>query len=46
MEHLVNAGFRDITILEESKPYPKGEIEVASWTILGFRPSNCGCDNI
>ena len=27
------AGFSDIRILEESKPYPKGKIEVASWTI-------------
>ncbi|MBN2625399.1 MAG: methyltransferase domain-containing protein [Spirochaetales bacterium] len=38
LEQLSNAGFRDVTILEESKPYPKGAIEVSSWTILGIRP--------
>jgi len=45
MEQLYKAGFKDVTILEESKPYPKGEIEVSSWTILGFRPKECGCSN-
>ncbi|MBL7006810.1 MAG: methyltransferase domain-containing protein [Spirochaetia bacterium] len=42
-EQLNNAGFSDIHILEESDPYPKGEIEVASWTILGIKPSGCSC---
>lgn len=45
MEQLYQAGFRDITVLEESKPYQKGEIEVSSWTLLGFRPKSCGCSN-
>lgn len=45
MEQLFKAGFKDVTVLEESKPYPKGEIEVSSWTILGFRPRSCGCGN-
>ena len=29
------AGFRDLEILEESTPYDKGSIQVASWTITG-----------
>ncbi len=29
------AGFYDVTIIDESKPYPKGSIEVVSWTISG-----------
>jgi arsenite methyltransferase len=29
------AGFTNLRILEESEPYPKGNIEVASWTITG-----------
>jgi len=32
---LEQAGFRNIKILEESTPYPKGAAEVASWTIEG-----------
>lgn len=28
-----NAGFKEFRILEESKPYPKGKIEVSSFTI-------------
>ncbi|PID99719.1 MAG: methyltransferase type 11 [Acidobacteria bacterium] len=35
LKQLENAGFKDIEILEESEPYPKGQIEVSSWTILG-----------
>jgi arsenite methyltransferase len=42
-EQLHNAGFTDVHILEESDPYPKGAIEVASWTILGIKPSGCSC---
>ncbi|NQT57916.1 MAG: methyltransferase domain-containing protein [Bacteroidetes bacterium] len=42
-EQLNNAGFTDVHILEESDPYPKGKIEVASWTILGIKPSGCSC---
>lgn len=32
---LENAGFSDIRIFEESKPYPKGKAEVSSFTISG-----------
>ncbi len=38
VQHLNNAGFSDVTILEESEPYPKGEIEVSSWTIQAYKP--------
>jgi arsenite methyltransferase len=33
MDAVAAAGFGSIRIIEESKPYPKGNIEVASWTI-------------
>jgi arsenite methyltransferase len=36
--HLHNAGFKQINIIEESMPYNKGEIMVASWTISGRKP--------
>jgi SAM-dependent methyltransferase len=35
---LENTGFSNINILEESDPYPKGAIEVASFTITAIRP--------
>jgi len=38
LETLVEAGFQSITILEESKPYPKGKVEVCSFTIAGETP--------
>jgi len=37
LESLEKAGFSDIKIIEESEPYPKGKIEVASWTITGYK---------
>ncbi len=37
METLQNAGFKNIEILEESAPYPKGKIEVSSITIAGTK---------
>jgi len=43
MNQLHNAGFRDIEILEESKPYPKGKIEVSSFTIYGKTGKCCSC---
>lgn len=45
LETLVAAGFRSITILEESKPYEKGKVEVCSFTIAGEKPlgSTCCC---
>ncbi|MFW6180231.1 MAG: methyltransferase domain-containing protein [Spirochaetota bacterium] len=35
---LEEAGFERLAILEESTPYPKGAVEVASFTIRGFKP--------
>lgn len=35
LQTVENAGFKNIRIVEESKPYPKGEIEVVSITIVG-----------
>ena len=41
LETLQKVGFKDIEIIEESTPYPKGEIEVVSFTIAG-RKKCCG----
>ncbi len=46
LNQLAAAGFKDVEILEESNPYPKGKIEVSSWTILGKKPGGCSCNNI
>jgi len=43
MDTLLKAGFNDISILEESRPYPKGKIEVASFTVLGRKKKKCCC---
>ena len=44
LEQLKNAGFTDIRIIEESKPYVKGKIMVSSWSIAGVRAScKCNC---
>jgi arsenite methyltransferase len=40
---LARAGFAKVEVREESDPYPKGKIEVASMTIIGIRPSRCCC---
>ncbi len=37
LESLEKAGFADISIIEESDPYTKGMIKVASWTIKGYK---------
>jgi len=43
---LENAGFSSLSILEESAPYDKGKIKVASWTIAAKKPSDkCACKN-
>jgi len=34
-------GFSDVEIIEESDPYEKGKIKVASFTIQGRRPAGC-----
>jgi arsenite methyltransferase len=43
LKHLENAGFASVEIIEESAPYDKGKIKVASWTIAGKKPSKCSC---
>jgi arsenite methyltransferase len=40
LDELAWAGFREIAILEESKPYEKGVIQVVSWTIRGYKSSS------
>jgi arsenite methyltransferase len=48
LEHLYNAGFKSIRIIEESVPYEKGRTRVSSWTVAGEKPSgkcNCGSNN-
>jgi arsenite methyltransferase len=37
LEQLIGAGFSSIKILEESDPYEKGKVMVASWTIYGVK---------
>jgi ubiquinone/menaquinone biosynthesis C-methylase UbiE len=37
LETLQKVGFKNIEIIEESTPYPKGEIEVVSFTISGTK---------
>lgn len=38
LETLTATGFQSITILEESKPYQKGKVEVSSFTVAGEKP--------
>jgi ubiquinone/menaquinone biosynthesis C-methylase UbiE len=45
LSQLETAGFTSVEILEESDPYPKGKIEVSSWTILGYKAGRCSCNN-
>jgi arsenite methyltransferase len=42
MQHLENAGFSSVEILEESKPYAKGNAEVVSFTLAG-KKAGCAC---
>ena len=44
LEHLNNAGFTSVQIIEESAPYEKGKVKVSSWTITGVKPiDKCNC---
>lgn len=46
LDQLTAAGFTSINIIEESAPYEKGKVMVASWTIAGKKPSGkCNCGN-
>jgi arsenite methyltransferase len=42
LDQLRKAGFNVVDILEESEPYEKGKIMVASWTVAGIKQS-CSC---
>jgi len=37
IEQLRKAGFSDVRIIEESEPYEKGKVLVASWTVAGSK---------
>lgn len=39
--HILKAGFREFNIIEESKPYKKGQIEVCSFTVSGTKTKSC-----
>jgi arsenite methyltransferase len=44
MQQLKRAGFYNVNILEESAPYEKGKVMVASFTMSGKKPDgNCCC---
>jgi arsenite methyltransferase len=43
IEMLDKAGFKEVTILEESKPYAKGKAEVCSFTISAGKKKACCC---
>jgi arsenite methyltransferase len=43
METLRESGFVNIVVLEESKPYDKGKIQVSSMTVAGLKPGGCCC---
>lgn len=44
LKSIANVGFVEVTVREESAPYPKGKIEVASFTVAGIKPAGrCAC---
>jgi arsenite methyltransferase len=43
MKTLAEAGFKEIAVMEESTPYKKGLIRVASFTIFGKKDGGCSC---
>jgi len=43
LAHIALAGLAEVRILEESKPYEKGKVTVASFTLTGKRPSRRCC---
>jgi SAM-dependent methyltransferase len=45
LETLIGTGFKGLDIIEESNPYDKGKIKIASITILGSKKSTCSCCN-
>jgi ubiquinone/menaquinone biosynthesis C-methylase UbiE len=45
LQMLLKAGFKEIRILEESKPYAKGRAEVCSFTVWGIKRGSACCCN-
>jgi ubiquinone/menaquinone biosynthesis C-methylase UbiE len=48
IQTIKNSGLINFTLLEESKPYPKGKIEVSSFTVFASKPEkkkSCCCCN-
>lgn len=43
LKTVADAGFEDIKVLDESAPYPKGAIEVSSFTLQGWKPKPRRC---
>jgi arsenite methyltransferase len=43
LDMIRNAGFENIQIIEESRPYAKGHIEVSSFTVAGTKSKGCCC---
>jgi ubiquinone/menaquinone biosynthesis C-methylase UbiE len=43
LKTVVDAGFQELSVLEESAPYPKGKIEVSSFTLKGHKPQARRC---
>lgn len=44
LQTVSDAGLRDLDLLERSQPYPKGRIEVSSFTLQGWKPkTRCCC---
>ena len=43
LETLIGTGFKGVDIVEESNPYDKGKISVASITFIGSKKSTCSC---
>jgi SAM-dependent methyltransferase len=47
LRQIADAGFESVSVIEESAPYDKGKIKVASWTIAGVKKTvKCKCKNI
>ena len=43
MSTVQNAGLTGLRVVEESAPYDKGKIQVASMTLAGIKPGGCCC---
>lgn len=43
LAHIREAGLGDVRVVDESAPYEKGRVRVASFTVLGSRSAGGGC---